>query len=139
VSLNLEIDKKDNMKFQKVLKERQIPVTGSTPQGKKLLMYRGIKVIFLDEGEPPDVAGIPKNMDSYGRGEFDKNGKIYVDGGPSGSRQGHPSWAINGFYWGADLQKHILYIRGRASTNEETLAKSMLQIIDLIFPRLPKI
>ena len=97
------------MKFAKILQEKQISVTNSTSQGKKLLMYRGIRVIYLDEGDkPPDVSGIPKDMDAYGRGEFDKNGKIYVDGGGTGSSQGHPPWTVNGFYWSANYQKHIL-------------------------------
>ena len=127
------------MKFATILKEKQIPVTGSTAQGKKLLMYRGIKVIFLDEGEPPDMHGIPKNMDAYGRGWFDKTGQISVDGGANGSAQGHPSWAVNGFYYSADQQKHILYIRGRAGTDESALEKNLLKIIDLVFPRLPRL
>jgi len=128
------------MKFEKVLLEKRIPVTGSTIQGKKLMMYRGIKVIMIDEGEPQDVHGIPSNMDAYGRGWFDKNGIISVDGGPSGSMQGHPAWAVNGFYWSADYSRAALWIRGRAGTNEETLstAQNLLKIIDLVFPRLPK-
>ena len=128
------------MKFEQILHEKQIPVTGATTQGKKLMMYRGIRVIILDEGPPEDVMGIPSNMDSYGRGWFDKKGNIDVDGGPQGSRQGHPNWAVNGFYWSVDYQKKALYIRGRASTDLSVLESSdtLLKIIDLVFPRLPK-
>lgn len=128
------------MNFEQALNERKIPVTGNTKQGKKLLMYRGIQILVLDEGEPEDVMGIPSDMEAYGRGWEDKNGQITVDGGPQGSRQGHPSWAINGFYWGADYQKRALYIRGRASTDPKWLESSstLLQVLDLIFPRLPR-
>ena len=128
------------MKFNKIMKElseRTIPVSGATRQGKKLLM-RGISIILLDEGEPQDVHGIPQGLEAYGRGWADKSGTITVDGGAQGSAQGHPSWAVNGFYYGSDYDKKVLYLRGRASTAAEFLEDNLLTIIDLIFPRLPR-
>lgn len=124
------------MKFISILNERKIPVTGKTLAGKKLLI-RGIQVIYLDEGQPPDVHGIPRDLEAYGRGGF-TNGKLWLDGGSMGSSSGHPNFIQNGFYWGADYDKKILYIRGRAGTNEQLLDTNLELIINNLFPKLPK-
>lgn len=137
------------MQLKRLLKELAVPVAGSTNIGKKLRQYRGINVILLDEGEPPDVHGIPKEMEAYGRGWMDKNSKsIQIDGGPSGSRSGHPSTAENGFYWGADYNKQwnfqgkpltgVIYVRGRAGTPTDFLHNNLTTILDLVFKRLPR-
>lgn len=134
------------MKWNNVLKEKKIPITGATRTGKKYVQYRGIHGIILDEHEPPDVHGIPKELEAYGRGGFYSNGSIFIDGGPQGSRQGHPSNIENGFYWGVDYDAKwgnhtgVFYLRGRAGTNlEEVLDTNLLtQILELIFKRLPK-
>lgn len=124
------------MKFKKALDESRILVTGKTLAGKKLLM-RGIEVIVLDEGQPPDVHGIPKDLDAYGRGGFAK-GRLWLDGGASGSASGHPNYVENGFYWGADYNKKILYIRGRAGTSANILEANLEMIINNLFSKLPK-
>ena len=124
------------MKFEKALDERKIPVTGKTLAGKKLLM-RGITIIYLEEGLPPDVHGIPKDLEAYGRGGFAK-GQLWLDGGAAGSASGHPNYIENGFYWGADYDKKVLYIRGRAGTNTDMLDANLEMIINNLFPKLPK-
>lgn len=134
------------MIFNKVLNEKRIPITGSTRTGKKFIQYRGIHGVILDETEPPDVHGIPKELEAYGRGGFYPNGQIFIDGGPNGSAQGHPNTIKNGFYWGADYEakwgnkQGVFYLRGRAGTNlEEILDTNLLsQIMELVFKRLPK-
>jgi hypothetical protein len=138
------------MKFEKVLKEKRIPITGSTTTGKKYNMYRGLTYLILDEAEPPDVHGIPPKLEAYGRGWMDKNtNSIQVDGGATGSAQGHPSSAVNGFYWGADYEAQwkgqdgktrtgIMYVRGRAGTDTAWLEKNIVSILELIFKRLPR-
>ena len=137
------------MKFNKALNERAIPIISNSPLAKRLRDYRGVHVIVLGEKEPPDVHGIPKDMEAYGRGWFNKNGSISIDGGATGSREGHPSYAIDGFYWGYDLdakwrgsdgeiRKGIIYVRGRAGTNEQMLEDNLTKILNLIFKRLPK-
>ena len=134
------------MKFVKLLKEKQIPITGATQAGKKFVQYRGIHGIILDENEPPDVHGIPKELEAYGRGGFYKDGSIFIDGGPQGSKQGHPSTIENGFYWGADYDapwgknKGVFYLRGRAGTDLNSVLNPQLlnQIMELVFKRLPR-
>ena len=134
------------MKFDKVLQERRIPITGSTRTGKKFVNYRGIHGIVLDENEPPDVHGIPKELEAYGRGGFYPTGKIFIDGGPNGSSQGHPNNIENGFYWGADYDaqwgkhKGVFYLRGRAGTDLNSILTPELltQIMELVFKRLPR-
>jgi hypothetical protein len=136
------------MKFVKVLDEKRVPITGATRTGKKYNMYRGLTYLVLGEAEPPDVHGIPKQMEAYGRG-WVQNGRIQIDGGPQGSRQGHPTTAENGFYWAADYdavwtgqdgkkRKGIMYIRGRAGTSEDWLEKNIITILEMVFKRLPK-
>lgn len=124
------------MKLDKILSELKIPVTGKTLAGKKLMM-RGISVIYLDEGLPPDVHGIPSDLEAYGRGGFSK-GQLWMDGGSSGSASGHPNYIQDGFYWGADYNKKILYVRGRAGTNADLLNSNLELIINTLFPKLPK-
>lgn len=137
------------MYLRDILNEKRIPITGNTRTGKKYNMYRGLTYLIIGEKEPPDVHGIPKEMEAYGRGGFEKNGNIFIDGGPSGSNQGHPRTIEDGFYWAADYdqswtgqdgrkRKGVMYVRGRAGTNEKRLEKNVLQILDLIFKRLPK-
>lgn len=137
------------MKFKKVLKEKKIPITGNTTTGKKYNMYRGLTYLVLGEAEPPDVHGIPKNMEAYGRGGFEKNGNIFVDGGSSGSSQGHPTTIEDGFYWAADydqqwkgqdgkLRKGVMYVRGRAGTDDQRLEKNIIKILEIVFKRLPR-
>lgn len=136
------------MKLQDLL-EKTVPITSDKPIAKKLRQYRNVNFILLDEGEPPDVHGIPKELEAYGRGWVDKEtNAIELDGGQSGSSQGHPSTAKYGFYWGADLQKvwsfqgskknGVIYIRGRAGTPTEFLEKNLIAILELIFKRLPR-
>lgn len=137
------------MKFKQVLKEKRIPITGSTTTGKKYNMYRGLTYLVLGENEPPDVHGIPPKMEAYGRGGFTKEGKIFIDGGPQGSRQGHPNTINNGFYWAADYdqtwtgqdgkkRRGVMYVRGRAGTDDSVLEKNIIQILEVIFKRLPR-
>jgi len=137
------------MKLADVLNEKTIPITSDKPIAKKLRQYRGVNYIILDEGEPPDVHGIPKELEAYGRGWVDKNSKSFqIDGGPQGSAQGHPPTAENGFYWGADYDKEwifqnekkkgVIYVRGRAGTSTEFLEKNIVTILELIFKRLPR-
>jgi hypothetical protein len=103
----------------------------------------------LDEREPPDVHGIPKELEAYGRGWKDKrSGRIEVDGGGTGSSQGHPNTAEEGFYWGADYDKvwqfegeqktGVIYVRGRAGTSVQFLESNIVAILELIFKRLPR-
>lgn len=135
--------------IEEILQERKIPITSNTPLAKRLREYRGINYIIMDEVAPPDVHGIPKGLEAYGRGWLDKNSKtIQIDGGPQGSAQGHPSSAEQGFYWGADYdkviedggekKKGVIYIRGRAGTSTQFLEKNVQEILGLIFKRLPR-
>lgn len=138
------------MKFKAALNEKGVPITGKTRIGKKYQNYRGITYLVLGEDEPPDVHGIPPEMEAYGRGWVDKKSQsIEIDGGPNGSSQGHPPTAVNGFYWAADQdkiwtgkdgekRKGVIYIRGRAGTSEQWLEKNALYILELIFKRIPK-
>ena len=40
-------------------------------------MYRGIHGVILDENEPPDVHGIPKDLEAYGRGGWYTDGSLF--------------------------------------------------------------
>lgn len=135
--------------FLKSLQEKTVPIVSDRPIAKKLRQYRGINYLLLDEGEPPDVHGIPKELEAYGRGWADKNTKsIEIDGGARGSSQGHPTTAENGFYWGADYdkvwnfqgdqKKGVVYIRGRAGTPTQFLERNAEAILNMIFKRLPR-
>ena len=137
------------MKFQDVLDEKTIPVASEKPIAKKLRQYRGINYIILDEKEPPDVHGIPKELEAYGRGWKEKRSRrIMIDGGPTGSTAGHPPSAEEGFYWGADYdkvwqfegerKKGVIYVRGRAGTSVKFLEGNIIDILELIFKRLPR-
>ena len=137
------------MKFKKVINEKSVPIVSNSPLAKRLRDYRGVNVLVLGETEPPDVHGLPPDMEAYGRGWFDQNYKPYIDGGPAGSSQGHPNYAKDGFYWGADYdaiwtgsdkvkRKGIIYIRGRAGTNEDVIEDYIEEILTLIFKRLPR-
>ena len=137
------------MKFKKVLDEKRVPITGATRIGKKYNQYKGITYLVLGEQEPPDVHGIPPKMEAYGRGGFYPNGEIFIDGGPQGSKQGHPTKVEDGFYWAADYdavwtgqdgQKRtgVMFVRGRAGSNEQRISKHILEILELIFKRLPR-
>jgi hypothetical protein len=136
------------MKFYKLLKEKRIPITGQTMTGKKYNLYKGLTYLVLDEGEPPDVHGIPPKLEAYGRGWESTRG-IEIDGGATGSAQGHPPEAKQGFYWGADYDAQwkgqdgqartgVMYVRGRAGTDTAFLEKNIIQILELIFKRLPR-
>jgi len=129
----------ENIKAFERFYERQFNINPTTTvrQSKKLLI-KGITVVMVDEGAPPDVHGIPPNDDAYGRGGF-INGQLWVDGGPSGSAQGHKNLTKEGFYWAAEQSKKILWIRGRAGTNSSVLESNLLNIIDAVFPRIPKL
>jgi hypothetical protein len=132
--------------FKKVLNEKKIPISGTTLVGKKFVKYRGINGIVLDENEPPDVHGIPKDLEAYGRGGFYKDGGIFIDGGGTGSAVGHPSEIENGFYWGVDKEaewngkKGLFYLRGRAGTKLTEIldAKLLSKIMELVFKRIPR-
>lgn len=137
------------MKFYDILKEKKMQLTDKTKIGKKYNLYRGVNFIILGENEPPDVHGIPPKMEAYGRGGFYPNGDIFVDGGPSGSAQGHPTEIQDGFYWAVDYdavwtgkdgkkRTGIMYVRGRAGTDENRLLKNIYPILDLLFKRLPR-
>lgn len=137
------------MKFDKIIKEYKIQLTSNTTLAKRLRDYRGINFIILGETEPPDVHGIPSELEAYGRGGIMKNGQIWLDGGANGSSNGHPTFIKEGFYWGADYdaiwigsdnkkRKGIIYIRGRAGTNEDLLKERLEEILALIFKKLPR-
>jgi len=134
------------MKFEKLLKEKKINITGATRAGKKFVQYRGIHGIVLDENEPPDVHGIPKDLEAYGRGGFYNDGSIFIDGGGSGSSQGHPTTITNGFYWGIDREAPwgdktgVFYLRGRAGTDLVNVLDSnkLNSIMELVFKRIPR-
>lgn len=135
--------------FLQSLQEKTVAVVSDKPLAKKLRNYRGINFIVLDESEPPDVHGIPKELEAYGRGWVDrKSNSIQIDGGPAGSSQGHPTTAENGFYWGADYdkmweyqgdqKKGVIFIRGRAGTPIQFLERNVNAILEMIFKRLPR-
>ena len=136
------------MKFEDILKEKKILITGATKTGKRYKLYKGINYIVLDENEPLDVHGIPSKLEAYGRGWLGSRG-IEIDGGPNGSSQGHPSWAKEDFYWGIDKdafwtgldnikRKGVFYIRGRAGTSFNWLEKNIIPIMNLVFNKIPK-
>ena len=135
------------MKLNDVLFEKTVPVISDKIIAKKLRQYRGINFLILDEGEPPDVHGIPSDLEAYGRG-WQQDNQIILDGGPNGSRTGHPAGSQNGFYWGADYEKiweyrneqkkGVIYIRGRAGTPTGFLEKNINTILEQIFKRLPR-
>ena len=145
------------MIFNKVLNEIRVPITSNSKIATRLREYRGINLLVLGEGEPPYVHGIPSGLEAYGRGGFfaDPSGirTLWIDGGPQGSSQGHPTRAgdkqfVDGFYWGADYdiawksndgvqRKGIIYIRGRAGTNEKYLEQNIQFILEYIFKKLP--
>lgn len=137
------------MNLNDALNEKTIPVVSEKPLARKLRMYRGINFIILGEEEPPDVHGIPKSLEAYGRGWVEKkDNEIIIDGGPMGSSQGHPPTALQGFYWGADYdkiweyegkrQRGVIYIRGRVGTDPKWFERNVETILELIFKRLPK-
>lgn len=137
------------MKFKNIINELRVPIVSSSPLATKLREYRGINLLILDEGEPPDVHGIPKELEAYGRGGFTKDGRLWIDGGPQGSATGHPNFIENGFYWGADydvswksldgmVRRGIVYIRGRAGTETKVLEKRLNEILEQVFRKLPK-
>jgi len=137
------------MNLKQFLTELALTLTAKTPIGKKLKQYRGVNYIVLGENEPPDVHGIPKQLEAYGRGWLNPDGRIEVDGGSHGSAQGHPNRASQGFYWGADydkawrspdgkMLKGVIYVRGRAGTDENWIKRSIYTILNLIFNRLPR-
>ena len=135
---------------RKILNEKRYPITGKTPIGQKLNKYRGITYLIIDEGgQPPDVHGLPKDFEAYGRGWETPEGTIELDGGPAGSSQGHPTTARNGFYWGVDQnavwtnpsgekERGIAYIRGRAGTPESWLDSNKMAILSMMFKRIPR-
>lgn len=137
------------MKFKQVLIEKRIQIKGTTRTGKKYNLYKGLTYLILGENEPPDVHGIPPKMEAYGRGGFQPDGEIFIDGGPGGSSQGHPKSITNGFYWAADYdaiwkgqdgktRKGVMYIRGRVGNENKLIEKNIVAILELIFKRLPK-
>ena len=137
------------MKLNEVLNEKTVPIISDTPIAKKLRQYKKINFLVLDENEPPDVHGIPKELEAYGRGWVDKNTKsIQIDGGATGSTSGHPPTAEEGFYWGADYdkiwtfqgdqKKGVVYIRGRAGTSTQFLERNINAILEMILKRLPR-
>lgn len=138
------------MKFNQVYNENKIQLTSSTPLTKRLRDYRGLNFIFLDENEPPDVHGIPAELEAYGRGGIvKKDNSIWIDGGATGSTSGHPAFIEEGFYWGADYdakwtgsdgrkRRGIMYIRGRVGTNMDLLEARLKEILTYIFKKLPR-
>lgn len=136
--------------IDKLINEKRYPISGKTPIGMKFNKYRGITYLIIDEGQPPDVHGLPKDFEAYGRGWETPEGNIEIDGGPAGSSQGHPTTAKNGFYWGVDqdaawknpqtgeTEKGIAYIRGRAGTPEKWLDANKMTILNMMFRRIPK-
>jgi hypothetical protein len=129
------------MLLEKVLDivEKRVPITGNTRIGKRLRQYRGINYLVLGENEPPDKHGIPKELEAYGRGwQSRRTGQIVIDGGRSGSSSGHPNDATNAFYWGADYDKNVMYVRARNEADEQFLENNIEHILELIFKRLPR-
>lgn len=137
------------MKLSKAINELKVPVNSNTSLAKRLRDYRGISMIILNEKEPPDVHGIPSELEAYGRGGFLDDGQIWVDGGATGSRQGHPEFIKNGFYWGADqdvrwtgsdgkIRDGVIYVRGRAGTDENVLKERIKEILELVWKKIPR-
>mgnify|MGYP001240563290 CR=1 FL=1 len=125
------------MKFAQALNEEQVKVNptprsdGVTTPSQKI-WARGIKLIKIDEGNVPDVHGIPPGYDHYGRGGFEKSsGRVWLDGGPSGSATGHPNYIENGFYWGIKYPENTLYLAGRVrgDANTANLVKHLNEIV----------
>jgi hypothetical protein len=90
----------------------------------------------------PDVHGIPDGYNTYGRGGVYKDGSLFIEGGPQGSRNGHPSDIHHGFYWGSFIGKDgkgYVAIRGRANTSSENISKMEIPITKEILKKLPKV
>jgi hypothetical protein len=91
----------------------------------------------------PDVHGIPPGYNTYGRGGvYKKDGTLFLEGGPQGSRNGHPSNIKNGFYWGSFISKDgkgYVAIRGRADTSPRDIQKMEVPIVKEILKKIPKV
>ncbi len=115
------------MKFERALNEAQIKIN-PTPNGTGVptvmqrLWMKGIKIVYIDEGSMPDVQKeVPPGYDLYGRGGFFKqDGGIYIQGGAAGSKDGHPEYIRDGFYWGVKYRENALYIVGRMRGEDNT-------------------
>jgi hypothetical protein len=110
----------------------------------KRLAVKGYKLVILGndaDRELPDVHGIPSEFLTYGRGGVDRDGSLFMEGGPQGSSSGHPSTLRFGFYWGTKTVKGegIVYVRGRAGVSEEDIRKVEIPIIDWISKKVPRV
>jgi hypothetical protein len=110
---------------------------------KKLVSKGYIQLITPPDSDRllPDVHGIPDGYTTYGRGGVYKDGTLFLEGGPQGSRSGHPADIHNGFYWGSFIRKGKGYvvIRGRADTSPKDISKMEIPITKEILKKLPKV
>jgi hypothetical protein len=115
----------------------------------KRLAVKGYRLVVLGndaDKELPDVHGIPRGYDTYGRGGVDRDGSLFMEGGPQGSSSGHPSTLRFGFYWGTKTvtdnnrqEAGIVYVRGRAGVSEEEIRKVEVPILDWISKKVPRV
>jgi hypothetical protein len=121
----------------------QVAQMTSNPVMKRLAV-KGYKLVVLGndaDKELPDVHGIPKDYETYGRGGVDRDGSLFMEGGQQGSSSGHPSTLRFGFYWGTKTIKGqgIVFVRGRAGVTEAEIRKVEIPIIDWISKKVPRV
>jgi hypothetical protein len=115
----------------------------------KRLNSKGYKLVILGsdaDKELPDVHGIPKGYDTYGRGGVNRDNTLFMEGGINGSSSGHPSTLKFGFYWGTKIittknqeELGIVYVRGRAGVSEQQIQNIEIPILDWVSKKLLKI
>jgi len=129
--------------FERVMRTAEIP----HPAMKRLRAKNYDYVILPPESDSslPDVHGIPEDCLAYGRCGVYRNGQLFMDGGPNGSRTGHPSNLEWGGYWGAKEQRNkqnqsigVIYVRGRAGVSEKQIQRAEVPICDWISRNIPK-
>jgi len=127
----------------------QLPNTAANI--KPRLLSKNVVMIVTDpdtKGNPVDVMpGPPPGFIAYGRGGVLK-GQLWVDGGTSGSPDGHKSGTTMGFYWGVTKEdrkrgQRVLFLRGRNGATPEQyeifFRNNMDVILKGIFSRIPPV
>jgi hypothetical protein len=117
-------------------------------QAMKRLQVKGYQLVILGndaDRELPDVHGRPPQYDTYGRGGKRRDGSLFMEGGPQGSRSGHPTDLEWGFYWGTRTEKTqqgevgLVFVRGRAGVSENDIVSIAVPIVDWISKVAPKV